>query len=129
MGMNTNNDSVVVVISGAIGAAITALMQRFANARKEKAESKKINIEGRVLTASEQREQDKFTEEQLQRLEERFIKLQSENEMWQKENKILSLQAKELCLKLEESQREMKQARSEITLLKVELTAYKSLKR
>jgi len=123
-----NNDGILAVIWAAIGSACMALINKWTNSRKEKAEARKTNIEGRVLTAAEQRDQDKFTEEQLTKLEARFSKLQDENDLWQQENRKLTDRAKELLLKLEESQIEMKQARSEITILKMELIAYKSLK-
>lgn len=110
--------SIMVTLAMSAGALILKGYQTISGKKKEVAQTGKISIETRVLNETEQRDKDKFCEEQLTNLENRYRELQSENSE-------LRRLLKEITGKLDEAEKKTNEALNDITFLRIELAAYK----
>ncbi|HEY5391069.1 MAG TPA: hypothetical protein VIJ57_03055 [Hanamia sp.] len=132
MALDNNNDwtmfTAIAALFTTIGTIIGKVFLGLSDAKKQKVESAKIKIDGSVLSDSEQREKNRFTEEQLTNLEKRFKDQQSENRILQQENVALIIRIKELSIKLEDAEKKTNKALSDITFLRIQLEAYRPIK-
>ena len=73
------NDGIFAAIGAAITAIIIKMWDKFFPSKKEMVSTIQTEVKTQVLSDAEQREKDKFLEEQLSHLEERYKEMQTEN--------------------------------------------------